>query len=246
MLRGYRGIIVAFGLILSAAHPNPNDQSQQTEAKGQPGDRPSAITRPTSSPVQIVQATANPPPCGPGEYNSKDDLCAQWKAADSASDAAWWAMASTCIALLGTVAIFYQVKLTREAVQDTGKATQAMERQTALATEQQRPWLVMWPQVIQANYEQKCLVIRAKWVLKNVGATVARNIRFSDEIIRIEEDARVETIPIYNRIIMNLKPSYSNVIPGDDFDTPVKGMIFADSFLIPKARRPRENMRELF
>lgn len=37
--------------------------------------------------------------CGPEKYGSNTDLCAQWKAADAATDSAWWAWASAILGL---------------------------------------------------------------------------------------------------------------------------------------------------
>jgi hypothetical protein len=142
MPRGYRCIILAaVGWLILAAAPQPYSEDQDKQAE-RSNKADASLARAKIAPaasVQIVQPTVNPPPCGPGQYDSKDDLCAQWKAADSASDAAFWAMFSTIVALLGTMAIFYQVKLTREAVQDTGEATKIMQRDFETRF---RPWLI--------------------------------------------------------------------------------------------------------
>lgn len=72
---------------------------------------------------------------------SESDLAAQWKAAD-------WAMWAGIIAgaqLIATALGLYYVKRTLDAtlvaVEDTSKATKAMERQNEIATLAQRPWL---------------------------------------------------------------------------------------------------------
>ena len=67
-------------------------------------------------------------PCDKGVDNRNSDLCAQWKAADAASRAAFWAMIGTLVASLGTAGLYWQIVLTRRAIQETGRATSEMVR----------------------------------------------------------------------------------------------------------------------
>lgn len=150
MPTGYRGIILALvGLALAGAAPQPRgeDNPEQKSRQGQPANTSEPIPIAISSPVHVIQPEVNAPPCGPNQYQAKDDLCAQWKAADAASDAACWAMLGTIVAAIGTFGLYWQIKLTRDAVQDTGKATKAMERQNELVAESQRPWLSFLPEL---------------------------------------------------------------------------------------------------
>lgn len=136
MLRGYRGILAAIaGLILVGASPQPSskDQAEQHKSERQPERSASPISAPGAKPVEIVQPKVDAHPCGQDQYQTNDDLCAQWKAADAASDAAWWAMVATFVTALGTIGLFWQIKLTREAVQDTGEATEAMREANKIA-----------------------------------------------------------------------------------------------------------------
>jgi hypothetical protein len=140
----YRSIILALaGLALVGTTPQKSSKSnaERSEAKTEKDSRAPAVTSEPAKPVKIVQAAVKKPPCGEGQYKSNDDLCAQWKAADAASKAAWWAMVATIITAFGTFGLFWQIKLTREAVQDTGDATVQMSRQTKIAEAAQRPYL---------------------------------------------------------------------------------------------------------
>ncbi|MBW8296170.1 hypothetical protein [Sphingopyxis sp.] len=90
----------------------------------------------TDSPATVDQAHIEQP--DPYAFR---DLAAQ-------EDMAFWAMwmfvaamATFVVTSLGTLLIWRQVKLTRVAVEDTGKATMAMERQNEIAEQSQRPWL---------------------------------------------------------------------------------------------------------
>jgi len=74
-------------------------------------------------------------PCEAGRDIRSSDLCAQWKAADAARDAARWAMIGTVVALLGTFGLYWQISLTRRAVADTSEATVAMREANRIARE---------------------------------------------------------------------------------------------------------------
>jgi hypothetical protein len=93
MSRGYRSIIVAaFGwLILCAQHPNPTAKAEQAQADSRVGDALVNIATTYNQEAKRAQRLPDAPPCGPAQYQSNDDLCAQWKAADAAEKAAWWA-----------------------------------------------------------------------------------------------------------------------------------------------------------
>lgn len=113
MPSGYRGIILAtVGWLIVSAAPHPNPKAEHEQAKAQQSISSSlgdiaAVYR------EQAERSARPPqaqPCGPRQYQSKDDLCAQWKAADAASDASWWAkvggFTSAISALLVLVALY--------------------------------------------------------------------------------------------------------------------------------------------
>lgn len=72
---------------------------------------------------------------------NKRELAAQ----ESSAVWSFWLLAvsifSTVITFLGTGILLWQISLTRRAVEDTSKATKAMERQNELADQAQRPWL---------------------------------------------------------------------------------------------------------
>jgi len=91
MLRSYRLIILAIGLILSAAGPPANSNGQRPpEGSSSKGERSleeiASSLREANKPSDLTR------PCRAGDDNRDSDLCAQWKAADaarSAANAAW-------------------------------------------------------------------------------------------------------------------------------------------------------------
>jgi hypothetical protein len=132
-------ILAGLALTLLGAVPHPNNvtlEEQRNAAteigngvSGAPGDRPGvAREREAVQPAQSSEATER---CERGEENRQSDLCAQWKAADAAYDAARWAMWSLVLAIIGTAALFATLYWTRKAVHVAMKAT--TDASTALA-----------------------------------------------------------------------------------------------------------------
>jgi hypothetical protein len=92
-----RRIAVILGALLSLA-------AYQADAKG--GGEQGATNNTVAASLQNISASHRQPTkrpqsteedetkCGPEQYGSHADLCAQWKAADAATDSAWWAWVS--------------------------------------------------------------------------------------------------------------------------------------------------------
>jgi hypothetical protein len=122
----YRCIIVAaFGLVLIGTGEPPKQAAkpEQTKAvKPEPQRSPTVATN-TTKPVEAIKRAKQQEPCGPRRYRGDDDLCAQWKAADSASDAAQWAWWQTVFSALGIVGLLLSLYYTRKAVLAAEDAT---------------------------------------------------------------------------------------------------------------------------
>ena len=138
------GIGAYWAMFYSAGYGSGyNERQAHIEAKHYVSDTPQQIERECGAKAgeatreciaKIIDAERE-------SQRSESDLAAQWKAAD-------WVMWAGIIAgaqLIATALGLYFVKrtldATLEAVEDTGKATQAMERQNELAARQQRPWI---------------------------------------------------------------------------------------------------------
>lgn len=80
-------------------------------------------------------------PCQNPKGETESDLCAQWKSANAAEDSAFWAQWGFWIAVIGSSFLLWQIMLTRDAVEGTGKATEAMLEANKIAREANRPWL---------------------------------------------------------------------------------------------------------
>lgn len=152
MLRGYRFFVAAAcGLVLFTAlgigayfgslyAPDHKQYQAISSNKGEQGDyRGPSETLPDIAglPGPVERAMANP---HPGDQTDREtrDLAAQ----EASALWAFWmvvaSFASVAITAVGTVFLYKQIVLTREAVEDTGKATKAMERQNELAEAETR------------------------------------------------------------------------------------------------------------
>lgn len=140
MTRDYRRIVIlAVGwLVLTAAQqPQNGENAKRARVEQSVTDSLSDIAR--------SQREANKPreqerPCRIGEDNHASDLCAQWKAANAASDAAYWSKMAVLLSVvqlalgaLGTWLLWHTLRATRAAVEDTSEATQQMKRSNEIA-----------------------------------------------------------------------------------------------------------------
>ena len=94
-------------------------------------------------PSPVERAIANPPP-QTGEDHEKRDLAAQ----EASALWAFWIVVASALSVLitaiGTRLLYQQIVLTREAVEDTGKATQAMVESNEIArraAQSNRAWI---------------------------------------------------------------------------------------------------------
>jgi hypothetical protein len=174
MFRGYRCLIIALGLILIGAAPQNGSKERRENTKAQTDaskSAPSVSLQPPNA-IQVSQPPIHDRPCNQGSDNRQSDLCAQWKAADAASKAAWWAAVATFVTALGTFGLFWQIKLTREAVQDTGNATEAMVRANQISQLGERALI----EVLVKITDRHLVGHHAEIIVHNIGRSVALNV----------------------------------------------------------------------
>lgn len=111
MLRSYRGIILAFGLILLGAGEPRNQQSKE---QGAQSDLTKAAATVSAAITSLKVSTEKNPSCDPRGEDRNSDLCAQWKAADAARDAANYAWLAILLGFSGTVLLVLTLWETRK------------------------------------------------------------------------------------------------------------------------------------
>lgn len=163
MPRGYRllgiaalaaALLLAFGLgsyWTGLPYPQERYQAYQ-DSKSDEGGALATVTNVTAS---VVKRT----PCQNPESETESDLCAQWRAAIAGEKSAYWTFWGFWATLAGMALLTWQIMLTREAVEDTGKATKAMERQNEIALRSigtSRAWIT--PTGINYHFLDNCTV----------------------------------------------------------------------------------------
>lgn len=162
--------------LLLAAAPAPSSA---------PND--SAFTAARSDPLSRV--------CGPGQDDRSSDLCAQWKAADAAADAAWWARFGGLATIISLLAV---ALATYETIRANRIAREAMQRQ-------------LRAYVSVSEFEIRDLTVgKTPWVsltFRNDGQTPAYNVRqrcfvepFGDQIpdncLALSNPSRAKPAPV--------------------------------------------------
>lgn len=146
MSRGYRYIILAAGWLVLTAAGEPANQNvvpRQMDAGNEQPKRANVIPPPAAASGQPIGARKIQ--CGNGRYAGNDELCAQWKAADAAADAARWAywqMVLSGFGIIGLgITLVFNLAAWRQARDARKEAQQAME----LAREQARARVTLLP-----------------------------------------------------------------------------------------------------
>ena len=196
MLRGYRGVIAAiaglvtlvvalgtgayFGSLYSPDHKQyqavAGDQSKAGDYAGPSQSLPDI----SGLPGPVERAIANPKPAT-GQDHEIRDLAAQ----EASALWAFWmviaSFASVLITAVGTAFLYKQIVLTREAVEDTGLATEAMREANKIARDNSHLELRAYLSVQSVTLSEhdssdNMLVILLE--IKNAGQTpaVLRNI----------------------------------------------------------------------
>jgi hypothetical protein len=192
MPRLYRYVaLAAFGCLISAAapHEDGNRDNQKSAADHAIEQSLSTIARSSVEAVKVLQAPKDNRPCQPGKDDHQSELCAQWKAADTAGDAALWAMLGAVVAAVGTFGLYWQIVLTRRAVEDTGKATEAMWEANRITNNTQRAWLSLSIEPEKATTARgEDLYFRVNFIAENVGSTEATHYMAHHAVFFLEEN----------------------------------------------------------
>jgi hypothetical protein len=114
MLRGYRGVIVAaFGWLTLVGAGQPPESAQKPEN----AIAANKIDQAAETVASAIREAAIPPEkdggCNQGQDQRESDLCAQWKAADAARDAAQYGFWTLLISAAGTVLLIWTLWETR-------------------------------------------------------------------------------------------------------------------------------------
>ncbi|MEO5774821.1 MAG: hypothetical protein ABIQ32_11990 [Sphingomicrobium sp.] len=149
--------------------PQPERYQPYRDAADKPVEIEPALTRPSGT-----QALQNRTPCEDPKGREESDLCAQWKAANAAEDGARWTKYGFWIGVVGSIFLAWQIILTRQAVEDTGHATEAMRKANAIAENAQRAWVRLGciPKLVRKT-GLNGLYFRVDFTAENTGGSAA-------------------------------------------------------------------------
>lgn len=167
------GIGAYVGSLYAPSHKQYQAVSAQQSAQQDYNGPSQSLPDIAAVPGPVERAIANPPPAT-GQDHEKRDLAAQEA---SAAWAFWMVLASyfsAIVTTIGTIFLYKQIKLTQEAVKDTGDATTAMVDANNIAKESSRAWvsLSVEPEQIKADIRGG-IYFRINFIAENIGQTAA-------------------------------------------------------------------------
>lgn len=203
MSGGYRLIIAAalglaalvilgtgayFGALYGTHYSQEAATAANRDASAKQGN-PSQIDRDRAGLPETAERIASGPDPQSTDEREKRDLAAQ----ESTSVWTFWMLVVSALGvvttMLGTGFLLWQIQLTREAVQDTGRATNAMLEANEIAGVSARAWLSVEVRFVGPGvlYETQSLGLAWRFVaqakIKNHGAAPASDVRFDAAII---------------------------------------------------------------
>ena len=131
MLRGYRSIVAALGLILASAGLPPQQAAQPNQTASQSASK-ADIARNATALERLPQAENPDTGCEQGREDRKSGLCAQWNAADTAHESAVWAQRTFWLGVVGATiglltlgAAAFAARWAKAAANETAKGSKA-------------------------------------------------------------------------------------------------------------------------
>lgn len=233
MFRGYRGVFAAIaglGLIVLAlgvgayfgALYSPDKKQYQAVTGNQPGaadySGPSQSLPDVSGiPGFAERSVANPPPAS-GEDHEKRDLAAQ----ESMSVWAFWMMIvaafSAVITTVGTIFLYKQITLTREAVEDTSAATEAMHEANEIAKV-----------ALQQSKEMTGVQSRAYVIVEQVVFDLRGHPENTMQVMvhfkNVGQTPALETLQKVKGAVLHYKDPETDLKPVEDDDPPNPGTL---------------------
>ena len=215
-----------FGAYLGSLY-GPNDKQFQANGTKQiPGQGYKGVTGSLSDialiPGGVERALANPPP-KTGQDHEKRDLAAQESMAVWAFYMTLLAGVTALVTFIGTVLIWRQVSLTREAVEDTSRATRAMRRGNKIASNAQRPWISIDAQLLTFDVDsRRNIKCECNVIFKNTGQMVAENFYAKVHITPMRHPFMPKMVDVFNKFESDIEERDAVVIPGETYEFAVQ------------------------
>jgi hypothetical protein len=229
MPRGYRLRIIAicgvallialgagafFGSLYTADHKRYQPVAGGNGGQGDYAGPSQSLPDIAGLPGPVERAIANPRPPG-GQDHEKRDLAAQ----EASALWAFWmvvaSFASVLITAVGTIFLYKQIVLTREAVQDTGDATEAMIEANKIAAQVQRPWISIEVELLHFEQRDRPIVMFSYVIrFKNTGQMVAEMFLPQIELTPMGSNFGERTMHSFNQFEASKNLMGGVLIPG--------------------------------
>ena len=168
-------------------------------------------------------------PCHEPKGETESELCAQWRSANAAEDSAFWAKYGFWVAAIGSSLLLWQIILTRQAVEDTDKATKAMQRQNDLMREDMRPWIEVSISVNRIFSSNIHTSVEYTSNFKNIGRSVARNVNIYIDISFAGMDLTKEVVNYFQYYNLSINTGVA-LLPGESIEISDRKVIENDTF----------------
>jgi len=163
-------------------------------------------------------------PCAPGQNLRSSDLCAQWKAADAASEGATWTARTFWLSLLGTlfgagtlVAAFMAARYAKHAAQEARRSAD-IAKDALIASE--RAWITVGLHADSPIAIERAGTCSLSVSLKvtNIGRTPALNAHTSMTMIPSKVDHRADVKAYADEHRVSNDTWSRTVLPGESYD----------------------------
>jgi hypothetical protein len=155
--------------------------AEEARAQREQASSNSPVLLDAAKPVEPAPAAEYNPPCAKGQDDRRSDLCAQWKAADSAAEAAFWSKVQAYLSAVGIVGLLYSLYLTRTA---TEAATAAVDQSRTASTAEQRPWLKVEARCASdLLWRDGAFTLTVGFAVTNIGRTSAQFVQVRATVV---------------------------------------------------------------
>ena len=210
-------LLIAFGLgAYWTALPSPYQGSYPSYQY--PGEDKSG----TATAAEMAYPTQHQTPCQNEQGRDESDLCAQWRAANAAEESATWTRWGFFAGIVGMFGLYWQIFLTREAVKETGAATDAMIASNAITLAGQRPWISIDAQLNDIKSTLVVVSFDCTVDFHNTGEMIAEDVTTVIDVMALDPETSFESIRLwFERHRKAVKSRQSSMIPDELFQSQI-------------------------
>lgn len=221
MSRSYWSLILAIaGLILVGAGEPPKSSEHAQNTETQKHTNKAANPAPSPFAVEIVNTAEKDGGCKDRKDNRDSDLCAQWKAADAATNAAQYAFWTLLISAIGTGLLVWTLWETRQSSRRELRAyVKLVIPDTEVIITADTPVVIKLEMLnyghtpaLNCTFQHSCVIQSSDWQwppsvspvrAKNIGVTLHRDEPITSEIR--------SSFEINSKMISNVQDGHSTI-----------------------------------